>query len=219
MLNKILPKPKNISTNEWVYRSLCQLILYGEFTPGVSITLRGIAESLGVSPMPVRDAVRRLISEGALEVSENRRVCVSTINQPKLDDLLYIRLQLEPRISAQAIKSIDNKKLKQLISIDEQLDFCIDTGNIKGYIKYNYLFHFGIYENANSPVILPIINSLWLQFSPFMRVVAGMVGTKTINDYHKAAILAIKEKDSEALYQAIYDDIYEGMSLLNDSIS
>ena len=218
MFSKVPQRNPSVRVNQWVYSSLCQLILDGEFVPGVSITLRGIADSLEVSPMPVREAVTRLISEGALDVSEHSRISVSVMNQSKFDEILYARLQLEPKIASQSLKLIDRKKIKQLDEIDKQLDLCLETGNIDGYIKYNRLFHFGIYQSANSPVIFPMINSLWLQFSPFMRVVAGIVGTNTIHDYHKAALNAIIGQNHKALYDAIHNDISEGMGLLNDSI-
>ena len=72
-----------------MYNSLCQLILSGEFVPGISFTFRGIANSFGVSTMPVREAANRLISEGALDMSEKRRITVSQMTQSKFAHLYY----------------------------------------------------------------------------------------------------------------------------------
>ncbi len=82
--------------HEWVYLALCDSILAGEFVPGVGVTLRGIAASLDVSPMPVREAIRRLAAEGALEVHDNRRVSVARMNQKRFDELSLARLAIEP---------------------------------------------------------------------------------------------------------------------------
>ena len=114
--------------------------------PGVAITLRGIAESLDVSPMPVREAATRLIAEGAFEVSSKRRISVSQMTHEKFDELVYARLSLEPELSALALPFIDAKRLKSLIDIDNKLDFAISTGNIEDYTKYNYQFHFRRYK-------------------------------------------------------------------------
>jgi DNA-binding GntR family transcriptional regulator len=219
ILSKVEPRGPELNTNDWVYNSLCQLILSGEFIPGISFTFRGIANSFGVSTMPVREAAKRLISEGALEISEKRRITVSKMTQSKFDELNVARLYLEPQLSSRAIKHIDSKRLKLLINIDKNLDYAILTGNIEDYIKYNYQFHFGIYEAGPSPVLLPLVRTLWLRFSPFYRIVAGRAGTQTMKDFHHSAIDAIKAKDSVALEEAILNDISEGMEMLNESLN
>ena len=219
LLSKVEPRGLELNANDWVYNSLCQLILSGEFVPGVSFTFRGIANSFGVSTMPVREAAKRLISEGALEISEKRRITVSKMTQSKFDELNVARLYLEPLLSSRAIKHIDSKRLKLLINIDKNLDYSISTGNIEDYIKYNYQFHFGIYEARPSPVLLPLVRTLWLRFSPFYRIVAGRLGTQILKDFHHSAIDAIKAKDSVALEEAILNDISEGMEMLNESLN
>jgi len=219
LLSKVEPRGLELNANDWVYNSLCQLILSGEFVPGVSFTFRGIANSFGVSTMPVREAAKRLISEGALEISEKRRITVSKMTQSKFDELNVARLYLEPQLSSRAIKHIDSKRLKLLINIDKNLDYSISTGNIEDYIKYNYQFHFGIYEARPSPVLLPLVRTLWLRFSPFYRIVAGRLGTQILKDFHHSAIDAIKAKDSVALEEAILNDISEGMEMLNESLN
>ena len=219
ILSKVEPRDSELNANEWVYNSLCQLILSGEFTPGISFTFRGIANSFGVSTMPVREAAKRLISEGALDMSEKRRITVSQMTQSKFDELKIARLNLEPQLSGLALKHIDSKRFKLLINIDKNLDYAISTGNIEDYIKYNYQFHFGIYEAGSSPVLLPLVKTLWLRFSPFYRIVAGRAGTQTLKDFHHSAIDAIKAKDSVALVEAIHSDILEGMEMLNESLN
>ena len=219
ILSKVEPRGPELNTNDWVYNSLCQLILSGEFIPGISFTFRGIANSFGVSTMPVREAAKRLISEGALEISEKRRITVSKMTQSKFDELNVARLYLEPLLSGRAIKHIDSKRLKLLINIDKNLDYAISTGNIEDYIKCNYQFHFGIYEARPSPVLLPLVRTLWLRFSPFYRIVAGRLGTQILKDFHHSAIDAIKAKDSVALEEAILNDISEGMEMLNESLN
>ena len=213
ILSKVEPRDPDLNTNDWVYNSLCQLILSGEFAPGISFTFRGIANSFGVSTMPVREAAKRLISEGALEISEKRRITVSKMTQSKFDELNIARLYLEPQLSGLALKHIDSKRLKLLINIDKNLDYAISTGNIEDYIKYNYQFHFGIYEAGPSPILLPLVRTLWLRFSPFYRIVAGRLGTQILKDFHHSAIDAIKAKDSIALVKAIHNDISEGMEI------
>src|SRR5690625_2794966 len=80
-----------ITRQEWAYRQLKEAILGGQFVPGRSVTLRGIAAMLDVSLTPVREAMRRLVAERALEAHGNRRVTVPKMTPRKLDELCSVR--------------------------------------------------------------------------------------------------------------------------------
>lgn len=204
--------------HERVYDALCEAILSGEFVPGVSVTLRGIAEKLGVSPTPVREAIRRLAAEGALEVMGNRRVCVAGMSKTRLNELYQARLALEPELALIAMPQITKKDIKYLQQLDNELNQSLKSGDVAMYIARNRQFHFGIYERASSPVLCPLVRSLWLQFAPFTRIVFGRVGTEVIQDYHADALTALRQKDAVLFKQAIELDIREGMDLLAEHL-
>lgn len=211
-------KAESQPVHERVYDALCEAILAGEFVPGVSVTLRGIAEKLSVSPTPVREAIRRLAAEGALEVLGNRRVCVATMSQIRLKELYQARLSLEPELAMYAMPNITRKDIKQLQQLDDTLNQSLRSGDVALYIACNRAFHFGIYELANSPVLYPLVRSLWLQFAPFTRIVFGRVGTEFIQDFHADALYALRQQDADAFKQAIESDIREGMDLLAEHL-
>jgi DNA-binding GntR family transcriptional regulator len=204
--------------HERVYAELCDSILAGQFVPGVSVTLRGIAEKLGVSPMPVREAIRRLVAERALEVLPNRRVCVAPMTATRMRELNHARLSLEPELASLAIDSITNSDIRSLRRIDEELNQSLRSGDVDAYIRCNRNFHFGIYERANSPVLCPLVRSLWLQFAPFTRIVFGRMGTEVLQDYHAEALVALRKKDKQAFRNAITSDISEGMEMLAEHV-
>lgn len=214
----IEPREESQPIHEWVYQALCDSILAGEFVPGVSVTLRGIAANLDVSPMPVREAIRRLVAEGALEVLSNRRVRVARINQQRFEELFTARIALEPQLAALAMPNITKRDISWLGKLDADLNQSLVCGEVDTYIDCNRRFHFGIYEKAASPVLLPLVKSLWLQFAPFTRIVFGRVGTDYLQDYHADAILALKQNDAQAFSQAIERDIREGMQMLSEHI-
>lgn len=214
----IEPREDSQPMHEWVYQALCHAILAGEFVPGVGVTLRGIAEKLSVSPMPVREAIRRLVAEGALEVLSNRRVSVARINPQRFDELYTARIALEPALAGLAVPNIDKRDIKKLRKLDAELNESLVSGEVDTYIDCNRRFHFGIYEKAKSPVLLPLVKSLWLQFAPFTRIVFGRVGTDYLQDYHADAISALKNNDTKAFKQAIELDIREGMQMLSEHI-
>ena len=204
--------------HERVYDALCQSILAGQFVPGVSVTLRGLAEQLEVSPMPVREAIRRLVAERALEVLSNRRVCVTPMTQPRLQELYYARLSLEPELALLAMDHMTPDDIDALQRFDDELNRSLRAGDVDSYIRCNRHFHFGIYKRADSPVIYPLVRSLWLQFAPFTRIVFGRMGPEVLQDCHADALQALHNRDRQAFRNALESDIREGMDLLAEQL-
>lgn len=207
-----------VRTHEEVYRQLRNQILFGGIAPGSAITLRGLAVALGVSPMPVREAVRRLIAERALLLQDNRRVLVPPMTRSKFDQILFARRALEPELAARALKMLDAAGICDLQTIDDSIDVAMKGGDTEGYMRANYQFHFALYRAAQAGTLLGLVESIWLQFGPFMRVAYGRIGTSTIEDHHEQALQAIRSGDAAGLRAAIDADIGQGMGFIGDAI-
>jgi DNA-binding GntR family transcriptional regulator len=205
-----------IPTHERVYRTLRQRILIGGFLPGRSVTLRGIAQQLDVSPMPVREAVRRLIAERALDMHDNRRVSVPAMTPGKFDQIVFARRSLEPELAARALPRCSAAEIAELEALDDGIDVCMQNGDTEGYLRLNYQFHFTMYRLARADMLLSLVESIWLQFGPFMRVVYGRFGTVNLVDQHVLAIAAVRARDETALRQAISEDIMQGMRFIGE---
>ncbi len=208
----------NVTAHEAVYRALRERILFGGFLPGGSVTLRGLAEGLGVSPMPVRDAVRRLTAERALVMLDNRRVLVAPMTREKFDQILYARSALEGELAARALANIKKADIEEIVRIDDRVDQAMADGDVPGYMRANYEFHFSIYERARADVLVGLVESIWMQFGPFMRMAYGRFGTSKLEDHHEAAILAMRRADASALRAAISADIGQGMAFIGEGI-
>lgn len=206
------------TTHERIYRSLKERLLFGGFLPGKAVTLRGLADDLGVSPMPVREAVRRLIAEGALESHGNRRVSIPAMTNQKYREIMLARSLLEPELAVMALPHVQKADIRQLIEIDDHIDICLENGDVEGYMRGNHAFHFGLYTIANSDVLGNLVESLWMQFGPFLRLVYGRHGTANLVDQHKQAIEALQNRDSLGLRTAIAEDIRQGMIFIGDHI-
>ncbi|MDZ7787898.1 MAG: GntR family transcriptional regulator [Halofilum sp. (in: g-proteobacteria)] len=206
-----------ITVQEWVYRQLKERILTGQFVPGRSVTLRGIAAMLEVSPTPVREALRRLVSEGALEVHGNRRVSVPTMTRRKFDDLCAVRVSLETLAAERAMPHIDADHLARLRRLDAEVDEAIEKGDVNRYLQRHREFHFSIYQVGSAEVLMPLIESVWMQFSPFLRLVISHIGVDYIVDRHADALNALERQDHAALRFAIEADVREGLGSLTES--
>lgn len=203
-----------VSVRDTVEKAVREALLTGRFVPGHAVTLRGLAQELGVSPMPVREAVRALSAGNALEIRPNGRIQVPTMTRPRLEELLKARLLLEPELAGLAGPGLTAADAATLEAIDDRIDESLNGGDAETYMRLNHAFHFRIYGAAGSQVFLPLVETLWLQFAPFMRTVYGRVGTSALVDHHKEAIDAIRGRDARALRDAVAADIRCGMDLL-----
>src|SRR4051794_6599884 len=107
------PHPR-APVHDKVYQAIQEGLIGGRFVPGRSVTLRGLAEILGVSPMPVRAAVARLVAEGALAMTPTRRVSVPAMTPGRFDELVRARILLESEAAVRAMPDIDAGRLAAL---------------------------------------------------------------------------------------------------------
>ena len=200
-----------------VYDELCWRMITGRITPGITLSTRGLAQELGVSQMPVREALSRLAAERAIEIRSKRRITVPAMTPARFDDLLRCRLLLEPEAARLAMDCVDRQRLKLLREIDARMDLALKTGDVNVYMEGNFNFHFELYRARGMSTLNQLIQALWLQFGPFMRVVYGRFGTAQLVDQHQVALAAIEAGDREALGRAIHRDIEDGMGLIGRS--
>ncbi|MBU4433847.1 MAG: GntR family transcriptional regulator [Alphaproteobacteria bacterium] len=214
------PLADSTAVHDQVYDAIRQALITGRIAPGVGVSLRSLAAELGVSPMPVRDAVRRLVAERALAINPaNKRLSVPSLSADRLQQLSQARLWIEPELAARAAPLADEALIKGLRAIDSRLDAALAAGDVDGYMTANHAFHFAIYERSGAEVLLSMAGGLWLQIGPFMRVVFGRVGTGGLPaDYHAEAIAALKARDVEGARRAIAADLSEGMDKMRIAV-
>ena len=197
-----------------VYEELRRWLILGKVAPGAGMSTRGLAQQLGVSQMPVRDALSRLAAEGAVMVRSKRKIVVTPMTQQRLNEIIDCRLLLEPAAAMQALPHLNAARIRQIKAIDQALDQAGAQGATDAYIEQNFRFHFAIYRAGGDTMLTRIIETLWVQFGPLMRVVYGRVCTLTLVDKHHLAIDAIVDRDPVALKAAIAADIEDARGLI-----
>jgi DNA-binding GntR family transcriptional regulator len=218
-LAAILPRidrNRYATLQEWVYQELRQSIMTGRFVPGRNITLRSIAHTLKVSPMPVRDAFGRLITERALDSLSNGRIAVPRMSLSKFQELCETRIALETLAAQRALPHVGENRLSLLRQIDSTIDAALAEGDVETLLVRNYEFHFTLYRSAPSQLLIPMIETLWLQLGPFMRLVLGRIGVSYLTDRHVEAMDAIERRDPVALRNAIESDIRDGIGSVGE---
>jgi DNA-binding GntR family transcriptional regulator len=203
-----------------VYGQLRQTLINGGFAAGDPLRIVDFADRLQTSTMPVREALGRLVSEQALEAMANRTVRVPLITRQRLDDLQRARVLIEGRLVQLALPNLDAEDIALLKQVNRDCDRAFkehgqDIGPVTS--QFNQRFHFHIYRAAGSHVLIPIVESLWLQSGPVVRAAAQIhdeQGGLAATDHHWAMIEAIETGDADAAIQALADDIGRSFDLV-----
>ena len=207
-MNNPDPKPPE---HVAVYLRLREMILSGDLAPGQPVTIQGLVTMLGAGMTPVREGIRRLIAEGALQFQGNRRVSVPVLSEAQIDELLFARLALEPELVRRATPRLGVAQINALAAIDAALNAAIARGDVTGYMMQNHRFHMALYRASASQVLLPMVEALWLRAAPSLRVMCGRFGTRNLPDLHQQALAALSRGDGGAAAEAIAGDIAQGM--------
>lgn len=202
---------RKIPSHELTYARLRDMILYGHIPPGAAVTIQGLIADLGAGMTPVREALRRLTAEGALDLQGNRRVVVPRLTEAMLAQLSFARLTIEPELAALAASHLTPALIADLEAIDAKLDAAIRAHDIPAYLEQNHAFHFRLYEASEAPVLVDIARSMWLRFGPSLRVVCTRFGEWALPDRHVEALAAMRAGDAVALKAALKSDIEQGL--------
>lgn len=217
--NTVVTTAARMPDHEIAYRALRDMILFGELAPGQAVTIQGLVASLGMGMTPVREAIRRLTSQGALMFQGNRRVSVPVLDEQNWDEIAFVRLAVEPRLALLAIDNISESDIDRLKVVDGALNRAIAKGDVRGYLECNTRFHKELYAHSGAGVLISIADMLWLRGGPSLRVVLGRFGTANLPDKHAEALAAMRLRDGAALAAAIAEDISQGIDQVRRSFT
>lgn len=209
---------RKVPSHELTYLRLQEMVLTGKLVPGQAVTIQGLTQELEAGMTPVREAIRRMCAEGALQPQGNRRVSVPNLTPDLLDQIAFARLTIEPRIAELAAPHLTKAVIARLIEIDDAITPAILRKDIPGYLTGNHLFHFTLYQASGAQVLIDITQSLWLRFGPSLRVVAARYLANRLPDQHGAAIAAMRSGDGQALARAVEADIAQGIAMVREAL-
>ncbi len=215
-MNLGLARVQRETVQEQIYLSLRDKLMRGGFAPGQKLKIAELAEAFGTSAMPVREALSRLTAERGLEGGANKSVHVPTLAKDRLEDLMQARFAVEGLAVTRAAALITSDcltALKALIAAQSKTDHAHFS---EASAEQNRLFHFTIYRQSGSSVLLPIIESLWLQFGPYLREASerfdGRDGRGT--NFHVTIVKALARRDGDAARLALEADIGRSFDLI-----
>ena len=212
----IQPRPQDSTTaaHERVYRALRTRIMHGEIPPGEALTLRGIGKTYDVSMTPAREAVRRLVAEGALFLSSSGRVSTPALSNERIEELATLRALLEPELASRALPRAHFALIERLEVINHSVSQGIARHDATGYIRMNLEFHRTLYLRAQAPAMLAMAETVWLQLGPTMRALYGRLNRTEPPYNHKLILAALKAGDEPGLRLAVRSDATQGLRML-----
>ena len=201
----------NAPAHERLYRSLRQQVMHGELAPGHAITLRGLALQHNVSMTPAREAVRRLTAEGALTISSSGRVSTPELTPERIEELAAIRALLEPEMASRALPRAHFALIDRLAAINALNQDAAMTHNAVAYVRTNLEFHRTLYLRAQTPAMLAICETVWLQLGPTMRALYDRLKRRDVPQHHRMILAALKAGDEPGLRLAVRTDVTQGL--------
>jgi DNA-binding GntR family transcriptional regulator len=156
-----LTKAAPLSREDFAYEAIKEAILGGELLPNQKISLTALAQSLGVSIIPVNNAVRRLTSEGLIKQDPHHSPFVEEFSSTATNEVLIIRYHLEELALRESVLKIDEAGFAKLRVYMEQMRDALQRKDNHTYGKINRAFHMAIYEYSGLPLLIMMIDDLW----------------------------------------------------------
>ena len=199
------------AAHERLYRSLRTQVMHGELAPGQSLTLRGLGRTFGTSMTPAREAVRRLVAEGALTLSSSGRISTPELSNERIEELASIRALLEPELGGRALPRAHFALIDRLQAINALCSEAVVKRDAVAYVRTNLEFHRTLYLRAQAPAMLAMVETVWLQLGPTMRSLYTKIRRNEPPQHHRMILAALRAGDEPALRLAIRTDVTQGL--------
>lgn len=211
---------ERVTLGDRVYAELRDLLMAGKLNPGEKLSLRRVAETVGVSIMPVREAVARLVADDALTVLPNRAVSVPVITVAKLAELTLVRIEIEGFAAEQAALRRSPADLAAIRKYDDLFRQAAGGRNpdAEKALRMNKELHFAVYRASGLPTLVGIIESLWLKVGPVinldLRSSTTRLSSGEAEGHHRRLVVAIAEGNGPAAREALGKDIHTSSTFI-----
>lgn len=193
------------------YAALKAALLAGKYPPGQRVVLRQVADDLGISLTPVRDAVNRLIAERVLErggLGPAGAAVVPLLDEDQFNQLMTVRASLEPQAAALAAVQATPEQVDAVERCLTEMKRSVEEDRTDRYLEAHSRFHFGIYRICGMPIIEEIIEGAWLRCAPTLTLTLPE-NVPSLKRYasHVATVEALRRHDGPAAAAAVRADI------------
>ena len=186
-----------------VFNTLRQAILRGELKPGERLMEIQLANKLGVSRTPIREAIRKLEKEGLVTIEPRRGAYASQISTDDMVEILEVRQNMEGLAAFFAASRMKPEQMRELEDVSKKYNEAVSEGNMQDMITYDTRFHRIIVESCNNKILVQMIEQLqelvlrfrYIYYDNFRRA-------ENMPEEHQVILEAIENGDAEAARQA-----------------
>ena len=201
--------------NDRAYAALRQGLISGTFNPGQTLVIRKLADLYGISTTPIREALQRLVAERALEMKDNRSIIVPLLSETAFDELTDLRIAVEGTAGERAASRMPAVGLAEIRALVTGMDRAIKGGDPASYLAMNEAFHFAIYNHADAPIMLNIIQDLWGRVGPYLNLLMHSDAyIPQSNVAHRKIVAALEQGNGLAVRTYLEEDIRVAASVL-----
>ena len=191
------------------YQRLRQWLTVGRVVPGERLKIKALAEKLGVGQMPVRAALQRLAAEGALKNVPNAGVTVPKLSRAEFDDILATRLLLEGEAAERGARQLSVAGRLDAERLSRDMAKAITENRLDDYLDANEAFHLLLYRAAGSPLLLDLIDTVWMRIGPLStRLDEDPHVWASMNDAHEDIVAALQRQDAAAARRGVEKDLF-----------
>lgn len=209
------------SLGDQAVASLRGALRRGALLPGQRLTVREIADTLGISLTPAREALNRLLAEGVLDQTPDRVAVVPLLTKERYREIAAIRLNLEGMAAKEGCLRLTGAVRDHLEDIYARHSAAYRACDAKTSLSLNEEFHFTIYAASNMPTLLQMLETLWLRVGPSMNLLfsASHDPDWTGGTHHREMLDAIDAGDPPALARAVRRDLLDGRKRLEPHLA
>jgi DNA-binding GntR family transcriptional regulator len=209
--------PVDTSLRAQVYDSLREALSSGKFKPGQKVTFRAVAGTQGVSLTPVREALRRLVAEGAFEMQPNRSVRVPSMTRARVLELRDLRMAVEGLAAEKAAHLATKVQVAKVRRVAHDILVARGRGDsVLDRMKVRE-FHFALYAIADQPALLRVIEGLWLQTGPYLNLLyPDYIASPRGPESRARIIKALQSHDATTARREIEGDVRRALTYVAD---
>ena len=186
------------NAREAAFEKIKEAIIKGHFKPGEKLVEQTLAQEMGVSRTPVREAIRRLEAEGFVVSIPRKGVVVSRADKEEIVQLYSIRAELEGLAARWAIENADEDDIRKLDEAISRMEETAASGDLNGVVQSNALFHDAIAQASKSRILCTLLKTLQDNIQRFRFQSLHLPGRpEAALAEHKEIVAAIKEKKTE----------------------
>jgi DNA-binding GntR family transcriptional regulator len=198
MTLKVQPGPD--TTTQHALDGLRRAIVTGELRPGQRVLQEEIAEGLGVSIAPVREALRVLEQEGQVTYRPRRGYFVTELRVEDLEEIYELRQVLEERAARRALPTLDDDGLRRITMAARDCADAGELGHVAAELEANRRFHFALLESPDQVHAMRLIRLLWDSTEPYRAMYYNSPEERLrVVDAHDRIIEAVHRGDADAL--------------------